>query len=662
MSLRNKQYLSTMNTKLPLTALLIIFQISISICQTQFETNFISGEVMVQLNSKQDLPVLLNNYKLTTKQVISERFNIYVLKFDSKKSSNSSVVNLLKEEESVVNVQNNHHISLRDTKETVPNDEYFNNQWSLLNTGQPNGTPGADIDATLAWDITTGGITALGDTIVVAIIDGGSDLNHEDLNFWKNRNEIPNNNIDDDNNGYIDDYDGWNAYNHNGTIPNNYHGVHVCGIAGAIGNNDIGITGVNWNIKTLPVAGSSTQESIVVEALSYIYVVREKYDQTDGEEGAFIVADNCSFGVDNGQPANFPIWEAMYDSLGQLGILSMGATANKNWDIDSVGDIPTAFTTDFMISVTNTTKYDELYASAAYGRTTIDLGAPGTIIQSLGLNNTYRTSSGTSMATPHVTGAAALLMAAADSTFIANYKNNPAQGALLIKDYILNGVDKLTELDTITVSGGRLNLFNSIKLMINEPNLTTNVDSVSVKASINTIESDTLIIINSGSDTLLYFLTIVDQPDWLTISQNEGALTQGKADSIILQFSTYDIDTGTYYCILNIEGPDIESKPIPIKMFVYDNVGIHNISKTTVKIFPNPTKASVEFRFSVIEPGEAIIEIFNQFGNIVYSQKNTNIKNVVKFNWNSTLNPSGIYYYRLTVDEKLRSSGKVVKM
>jgi len=229
------------------------------------------------------------------------------------------------------------------------------------------------------------------------------------------------------------------------------------------------------------------------------------------------------------------------------------------------------------------------------------------------------------MATPHVTGAMALLMAAADSTFMTNYKSNPAQRALLIKEYILNGVDQLTELDTITVSGGRLNLFNSINLITNQPNLTTNVDSVSVKAPISTTVSDTLIIRNSGSDTLFYFLTIVDQPDWLTISQNEGALTEGEADSIILQFNTHNIDTGTYSCILDIE-TGIKSKPIPIKMYVYDNVEIHNLSKTTVKIFPNPTKASVEFSFSVVEPGEAIIEIFNQFGNIVYSQKNILLK------------------------------------
>ncbi len=334
-----------MKLKLTFITLLAIFNVFLTVGQTTSDTDFISGEVMVQLTNKAELPELLSNYNLTNKHLVSERFNIYLLKINNVRTSNASVINLLESNNSVVNVQNNHKLSLRDVEETLPDDSLFNLQWSLLNTGQAGGTPGADIDATSAWDISTGGLTALGDTIVVAIIDGGSDLNHEDLNFWKNHSEIPNNSIDDDTNGYVDDYHGWNAYNHNGTIPNHNHGVHVAGIDGAIGNNEIGVSGVNWNVRTLPIAGSSGNESTVVEALSYIYVVRERYDQTNGAEGAFVVADNCSFGVDKGQPENFPIWEAMYDSLGQLGILSMGATANRNWDIDSVGDVPTAFET-----------------------------------------------------------------------------------------------------------------------------------------------------------------------------------------------------------------------------------------------------------------------------------------------------------------------------
>ncbi len=646
-------------------AILVLLILSFtSILKSQSNTNYASGEVMVQLNSESDLPLIMSTYGLTNKHTISERFNIYLLGFDDKRTNNKAVIALLEKNKSIINVQNNHHVELREITETIPNDSLFNYQWSLLNTGQSSGTPGADIDAGLAWDITTGGVTALGDTIVVAILDGGIDLNHEDIDLWKNRNEIPNNNIDDDGNGYVDDYDGWNAYTHSGTIPLHLHGTHVAGIAGAIGNNDIGVTGVNWNVKTLPVVGDSRYESIVVEALSYIYVVREKYDQTDGVEGAFIVADNCSFGVNEGQPEDFPIWEAMYDSLGQLGILSMGATANKNWDIDDVGDVPTAFSTDFMIAITNTTKKDEKYPNAGYGLTTIDLGAPGTLIRSLGLNNSYSNKTGTSMATPHVTGAMALMMAAADSTFMVEYKNNPAQGALLIKNYLLNGVDYLENLQGITVTGGRLNVFNSINLMLNNPVLLTNIDSSYNELLINSNKSDSLIITNSGGDTLVYSITIANQPNWFSLSQYSGSVASGESDIIEMEFISIGFDTGYYNCIMDIEVEEADGKSIPIEMYVYDNVGVEliNDNATDIKVFPNPFCKIVEFSFNVTTAGESTIQIYNQYGNTVFIQTKSISNGVGNFAWNKNNILNGVYYYRLIFNEQLIESGKIVKM
>ena len=151
-------------------------------------------------------------------------------------------------------IQNNHtNIKLR---EAVPDDPYYYQQWAPAIMSLPQ-----------AWEaFTTGGVTATGDTIVVAVIDGGAYLAHEDLNFWKNYHEIPNNGIDDDGNGYMDDYHGWNAYNHNGNISSDDHGTHVAGIIGAVGNNGRGVCGVNWNVRVMPVGGSSGNESIVVEA------------------------------------------------------------------------------------------------------------------------------------------------------------------------------------------------------------------------------------------------------------------------------------------------------------------------------------------------------------------------------------------------------------
>ena len=154
--------------------------------QTSKEMDYIEGEVMVQLKSVHSIDKILYDYKFIDKtsiQVISKRFNIYLLQFDNSKRSNSSILREFSLNKEVVNVQNNHFIQLRDGNELIPDDDRFDDQWSMKNTGQSGGTPDADIDATDAWEITTGGLTVYGDTIVVAIIDGGADLLHEDLNF-----------------------------------------------------------------------------------------------------------------------------------------------------------------------------------------------------------------------------------------------------------------------------------------------------------------------------------------------------------------------------------------------------------------------------------------------------------------------------------------------
>ena len=300
-----------------------------------------------------------------------------------------------------------------------------------------NGSGGtADISACDAWAITTGGASAQGDPIVVAVIDGGFQISHEDINFFKNATEMAGSSgVDDDGNGYIDDVNGWDAGGNDGNLPQSSHGTHVSGTVGAIGNNGIGVTGVNWDVQVLPVAtngGSSGFESTVLTAYGYVLELRAQYDQTSGAEGAFVVSTNSSFGIDNADPNDYPLWCAFYDSLGAYGILSAGATANNLVDIDAVGDVPTACSSDWLISVTNTTSSDDL-GWAGYGLTTIDMGAPGTNILSTNPTNDYGESSGTSMATPHVAGAIGLMWSAACSDMITDYKNDPATLALTLK-------------------------------------------------------------------------------------------------------------------------------------------------------------------------------------------------------------------------------------
>jgi hypothetical protein len=495
----------------------------------------------------------------------------------------------------------------------------------------------------------------------VAIIDGGSDINHEDLDIWTNYDEIPDNDIDDDNNGYVDDVHGWNAYDHNGNIPLHQHGTHVAGIAGARGNNTIGVCGVNWHVKILPVAGSSTSEAPVVEALSYVYVVRETYDMTNGAQGAFVVADNCSFGVDEGQPEDFPIWEALYDSLGQLGVLSVAATANRNWNIDTIGDVPTAFETPYMISVTNTTNKDEKATNAGYGATTIDLGAPGTTIFSTLIGNNYNYKNGTSMATPHVTGAVALLMAAADTGFISAYKNNPGESVLQIKDHILDGVDTLDDLIGKTVSGGRLNLFNSINLLINAPSLSLDKDSVYKEVLIETEDFENITLSNTGGDTINYTISIDGEPDWLSLDQTEGSLASFEWDELTLNFNAIGMDTGIYQTTLIISADNIVTRYVPVVMHVYDNVGINNRKNEplVVNVFPNPFVDNVTININGYQGNEINIEIFNHLGLQVFSAANKMPGSKLSINWHCR--NSGVYFYRILSGSKQLRAGKMIK-
>ena len=199
--------------------------------------------------------------------------HIWLLEFNSQTNA-ESILSTLRKNSTVVGAQFNHFTQERTT---TPNDPSFGTQWSMNNTGQSGGTVDADVDGPEAWDITTGGLTSTGDTIVVAVIDGGFQLSHTDLKFRKNYNEIPNNSIDDDGNGYIDDFNGWNAINQNGNIGSNQHGTHVAGTVGAKGNNSIGVTGVNWNVQIMAIEGSTSLESEAVIAYGYVLDSRRLY-------------------------------------------------------------------------------------------------------------------------------------------------------------------------------------------------------------------------------------------------------------------------------------------------------------------------------------------------------------------------------------------------
>ncbi len=533
----------------------------------------IEGEIMIQTLSEPAIKSLENDFQsceLLLAECLSKRWNIGLYKYNPTKISSETIFSELKKNPNVRLLQWNHKIELRESEETTPDDPYFPQQWNMNNTGVGGGVAGADIDALRAWNLCTGGISISGDTLVVAVIDGGSCLTHVDLNLFKNRNEIPNNQIDDDLNGYIDDYDGWNAYTNTGTIPDHAHGTHVTGIAAARGNNALGVCGINWNVKVLPVAGSSTLESTVIKAYAYVYEMRRQYELTNGQKGAFIVATNSSFGVNNGQPENYPIWGAMYDSLGTLGILNVAATANANVDVDLVGDIPTAFESPWLIGVTNTTSQDTRFGSAAYGARSIDLGAPGTQILSTKLNNTYDLSTGTSMASPHVAGAVALMLSGADQTFLEAYSESPAETMLTLKTWILQGTDPLNDLEGKTVSGGRLNLYQSLLLLQQDVVVEIQEDSLLFLLPILMQGTKSIHLHNAGSKTNTFHLAISENVPWLHSEVDSVTLSPGEEVEVDLGFSGIET-AGIYSTTVQIIFNGIIVASLPVKANIFES-------------------------------------------------------------------------------------------
>jgi len=424
----------------------------------------VPGDLIVQLVAGKSMDHVLQSNQLLNGQptgirvnrMLSPQMRAYLVQFDPQVNNNAMLQQVFAHP-AVSAVQFNHVIQNRNT----PNDPQLGQQWHHINAND------ADVDSELAWDITTGGLTALGDTIVVCIVDDGTRFNHPDLvdNQWVNHNEIPDNNIDDDGNGYVDDYFGWNPEDDNDDVNSGSHGVDVAGMVGARGNNSTGVVGVNWHVKLMTVTYGNLDDASVVEAYTYPLTMRQLYAQSGGTKGAFVVATNSSWGINNGNPADAPIWCAFYDTLGAYGILSAGATANAQINVDVNGDLPTGCASDYMISVTATNDVD-VRTFSGFGLTTIDLGAPGEDVRTTTGSNGYGTTSGTSFASPMVAGAIALLYSAPCVSLAAIAHADPELAAQYVRQYLLDGVDVVPNLVGYTVTGGRLNLRGALDQLI----------------------------------------------------------------------------------------------------------------------------------------------------------------------------------------------------
>ena len=381
-------------------------------------------------------------------EIIFEELNLYALTIPG---TDTKQLSRISKSEIVEYIEADQTLEYRK----VPNDEFYDKQYGL-----------EQIKATKVWDSNTGGLTGEGDDIVIAILDLGMDISHDDLlgNIWKNKGEIPNDGIDNDDNGYIDDYLGVDLVSRNDKHKIHYHGTAVAGIIGAKGNNTTGITGVNWNIKILPITNVGTV-SQVLKGYDYVYKERKRFNDSNGKEGALIVATNLSAGIKNGFPEDkkeFRDWCAVYDKLGKLGILNITSASNDPVDIEEVGDMPTLCQSEYLIPVTSTTMDDKFDNDRSYGAKSIDIAAPGKEIYTISIKNGYKTKfTGNSAAAPFIAGAIGLLYTIPCKGFTDKLKANPDELSLKIKDYLMKFGDKKSSLQNKTVSGARLNVYKT---------------------------------------------------------------------------------------------------------------------------------------------------------------------------------------------------------
>lgn len=340
----------------------------------------------------------------------------------------------------VLYAEPNYEIKIENSPKTflgnfLPNDPLFHQQWALHNTGQKGGKPQADINILKVWEK-----VKWKEEVVVAVLDTGIDYTHPDLtkNIWLRPDSIPQ--YKDDELGVINDLRGFNAVdNLSDPMDDNGHGTHCAGIIGAEGNNRFGIAGLNWKIKIMPLkflgrTGSGSVKN-AIEAINYAIDRKQK--------GVNISAINASWGSMNRSKA----LEEAIRAAAEVGILFVAAAGNNSSNNDIRPHYPASYALTNVISVAALDRNDDLASFSNYGQKTVHIAAPGKEIISTWLNQDFREASGTSMAAPHVAGAAALILSL-----------EPDIPVDKLKQRILTSAEKIASLKGKVSSGGKLNV------------------------------------------------------------------------------------------------------------------------------------------------------------------------------------------------------------
>ena len=427
--------------------------------------------------------------------------------------------------------------------QTTINDPYYANGslWGLNNTSYT--TPGkGDIDAPEAWNTTTSG----DQEIVLGVIDEGVAYDHPDLatNIWKNpKEEVGSTGVDDDGNGYVDDIRGWDFYSNDNTTfdgSSDDHGTHVAGTIGASGNNTnssgdyVGVVGVNYSkvkiitAKFLGPNGGYTSGAI--QAVDYLTDLKKNR----GVSNLALTSNSWGGGGYS---------QGLYDAINRADaadILFVAAAGNSGTNNDSSPHYPSSYDLRNVISVAATDKYDAKSSFSNYGSTSVDLGAPGSGIYSTLPGDTYGSKSGTSMATPHVSGALALLVSR-DPTLIST-----DDGHIQAKDRTLKYVDQVSSLSGKTVTGGRLNVDKALSgatapsppadqtTPAAPSNLTAARSGSRANQTINLTWTD-----QSSNEVNFTVERSTDKTNWSTLTSTLAENTTSYADKGVSQRTTY---------------------------------------------------------------------------------------------------------------------------
>lgn len=465
----------------------------------------------------------------------------------------------------------------------TPNDPSFSSLWGLHNTGQTRGTEDADIDAPEAWEVSRGA-----DSVVVGVIDTGIDYNHPDLaaNMWVNAGEIPDNSLDDDGNGYVDDVRGWDfVSNDKDPADDHYHGTHCAGTIGAVGDNGTGVAGVCHMVRLMALkflsgsGGGTTADA--VEAVRY------------ATASGVTLTSNSWGGGGYSQTLKDAI-----DEAAAAGILFVAAAGNDSSNTDLSPSYPACYDSANIISVAASDHNDTLASFTNYGAMTVDLAAPGVGIYSTSPGSSYRSLNGTSMACPHVAGSCALIKAA-----------RPAMNWQEIKSALLDNVDGVAGMNGKVLSQGRLNVARSL-IIASEPYVTLNAITPLENGQLGSVGNGDGIL-NPGEDIALS-VTLKNggaQPAMgagttLTVTSAGSKVTVLQGDRTWGNIPVNDsVSTGTNPFRIRIAADTVTPHPVTLRLVTTDAGGGSWTSEVQMTVL---TTSSITGRVTALTGGAGI--------------------------------------------------------